>query len=268
MSVAYNQKLNGRAERRNRTHIEAPGQAKYSDLGHKISWGRSTVNSCLYTRTVSFQHTPGNITPYDKVFDMRHAISHCVCISDRNVSCKVSWWKLSQIRDKAKEWSTYRLWRRSIYVVVDMSRKKLRTWQHNFIREQIVQQYSLDSPVEFRTKLQTPASLMTTRLTRLTKRGNKQSTSSVEVWGTDPTRCPNESATRSSLPRSQMMHPDISKNLARQGLPVSIWQPILKSREWGSVASAGNTLFSGWTNVCGLVIIKATTSPIRTFFQR
>src|SRR5882724_9973142 len=93
-SVTHNPELNGRAERRKRTHIEgARTMIKVSDLRKDLSGEALLTHVYLCNRCPS-SILPNNVTPYEKVFGHAPFISHlCVfgskCyikIPDRNRS--------------------------------------------------------------------------------------------------------------------------------------------------------------------------------------
>jgi len=123
-SVTYNPELNGCSERPNRTHIEgARTMLKDLDLGKDL-WGKALsthiyIHNCFPSNTL-----PGNITPYEKVFGHAPSICH-LHVFRLKCFIKVPDETWSKLDDKAKECQLIGYKGDSIYMVVDMSQKKL-----------------------------------------------------------------------------------------------------------------------------------------------
>jgi len=126
-SVAYNPELNGRAERRNRTHIEG---ARDNDQRFEVGerpLGRSYVNHVYIRNRCPSSILPDNITPYEKVFNQPPSINQLTSLSGRNVLSKYLDETRSKLDDKARECRLIGFEGESIYVVVDAEKRKLRS---------------------------------------------------------------------------------------------------------------------------------------------
>src|SRR5882724_3622643 len=96
---------------------------KDSDLGKDL-WGEALsthiyIHNCCPSNTL-----PGNITPYEKVFSHAPSISHLNVFRSK-CFIKVPDETQSKLDDKAKECQFIGYEGDSIYMVVDMSQKKL-----------------------------------------------------------------------------------------------------------------------------------------------
>ena len=101
-SVAYKPELNRHAERRNRTHIEGERtMLKDSDLGKDL-WGEEISMHVYICNHCPSGILPGNITPYEKVFNQAPSISHLHVFGSKCFA-KVPDETRSKLDDKAKE---------------------------------------------------------------------------------------------------------------------------------------------------------------------
>src|SRR5882672_2729442 len=150
-SVAYSPELNGRAERRNRTHIEgARTMLKDSDLGKDL-WGEALSTHIYIRNRCPSSILPGNITPYEKVFAQMPCINH-LHIFGSKCFIKVPNETRSKLDDKAKECRLIRYEGDSIYVVVDADKKRLHSHNVIFIEGTATHSDSTRStPMEFQT---------------------------------------------------------------------------------------------------------------------
>src|SRR5882724_5810754 len=125
-SVAYNPELNGRAERRNQTHIEgAWTMIKYLKLGKDL-WGEA-MSTHIYIRNRCLSSIlPDNITPHEKVFNQLLSINHLRVFGSK-CFIKVPDETRSKLDDKARECRLIGFKGESIYVVVDVEKRKLRS---------------------------------------------------------------------------------------------------------------------------------------------
>src|SRR6266481_5957855 len=125
-SVAYNPELNGRAERRNRTHIEgARMMLKDSELGKDL-WGEAILTHVYLCNRCPSSILPGGITPYERVFGHAPSIVH-LCVLGTRCSIKVPDKHRTKLDDKARECHLISFEGESIYMVVNTDKRKLQS---------------------------------------------------------------------------------------------------------------------------------------------
>ena len=177
-SVAYNPELNGRAERRNQTHIEgAWTMIKYLKLGKDL-WGEA-MSTHIYIRNRCLSSIlPDNITPYEKVFNQPLSINHLRVFGSK-CFIKVPDKMRSMLDDKERECRLIGLEGKSIYIVVDAEKRKLRSQNIIFV-EGTSNRHNKNRPppLELATMEHTPDGE--------SEDAQKKQTRS-KVWGTNPT---------------------------------------------------------------------------------
>ena len=129
-SVAYNPELNGHAKRQNYTHIKGTRtMLKDSKLGKDL-WAKAiSTHIYIHNRCPSSILING-IMPYEKVFSHTPLIGQ-PCVFGSKCFIKVPDENRTKIDDKAKECQLISYEGDSIYVMVDVDKKKLRS--HNVI---------------------------------------------------------------------------------------------------------------------------------------
>jgi len=185
-SVAYNPELNGRAERRNRTHIEGTRtMLKDSELGKDL-WAEA-ISTHVYIRN----RCPSNIlingiTPFEKVFGQAPSIGHLRVFGSK-CFIKVPDQTRTKLDDKAKECRLIGYEGESIYVVVDAEKKKIRSRNVIFVEGDAHRRNNDDPPVlEFPNQESAHIEEMAGTEAEAEEKSKRRTRS--EVWGTDPVR--------------------------------------------------------------------------------
>ena len=128
--VPYNPELNSQAERWNRTHIEGV-RTMLRDLDvRKDLWGEVLSTHVYIHKWCPSSTLPGNIISYQKVFTQTPCIKPLHLFSSK-CFVKVPDETHSKLDDKAKEYCLIRYEGDSIYMVMDVRKKKL--CSHNVI---------------------------------------------------------------------------------------------------------------------------------------
>ena len=123
-SVAYNPELNGRAERRNRTHIEGTRtMLKDSQLGKDL-WGEAISTHVYIRNRCPSSILPNHITPYERVFGHSPSIGHLRVFGSK-CFVQVPDENQSKLDDKAIECRLLGFEGDSIYIVVTSDKKRL-----------------------------------------------------------------------------------------------------------------------------------------------
>jgi len=130
--VVYNPELNGRAERRNRTHMEgARTMLKDSQFG-KYLWGKAMLTHIYLLNRCPCSILPNHITPYERVFGHLPSIGH-LCVFGSKCFIKVPDETRTKLNYKALKCHLIGFEGDSIYVVVDPNKKRLQSRNVIFI---------------------------------------------------------------------------------------------------------------------------------------
>jgi len=133
-SIAHTPELNGRAERRNRTHIEGTRtMLKGSELGKDL-WGEALLTHVYIRNRCPSSTLPDGSTPYEKVFGHAPDIGHLRVFGSK-CYIKIPDETRSKLDDKARECRLIGFESNSIYIVVDPTRKRLRSSDVIFIED-------------------------------------------------------------------------------------------------------------------------------------
>ena len=183
-SVAYNPEMNGRAERRNRTLVEgARTMLKDSELGKDL-WAEAISTHVYIRNRCPSSILPNHVTPYERVFGLAPSINHFRVFGSK-CFIKVPDENRSKLDDKAKECRLIGFEGDSIYVVVDMDRKKLRTRNAIFVEGKAARNGNTGSSLEFPSQ---PANFNEENTGTSDESEEQRRRTRSEVWGTDPTR--------------------------------------------------------------------------------
>src|SRR5882724_4875498 len=185
-SVAYNPELNGRAERRNRTHIEGTRtMLKDSELGKDL-WAEAIATHVYIRNRCPSSILINGMTPYEKVFGHAPLISHLRVFGSK-CFIKVPDENRTKLDNKAKECRLIGYEGDSIYVVVDAEKRKLRSRNVIFSEGRAHRRNNEEPPVlEFPN--QESAQIKETTGTESDTEEKRRRRTKSEVWGTDPIR--------------------------------------------------------------------------------
>src|SRR5882724_9234832 len=157
---------------------------KDSDL-RKDLWGEALITHVyLHNRCLS-SVLPNNITPYEKVFRHPPFTGHLRMFGSK-CYIKIPDENRSKLDDKARECRLIGFEDDSIYVVVDPSRKKLRSHNVIFTEDQSNRNDKEGSPIEFPIQTTETSNEKDTHAENQEDMSRRRTRS--EVWGTDPTR--------------------------------------------------------------------------------
>ena len=182
-SVAYNPELNGRAEWRNRTHIEGTRTMLKDSVLGKDLWGEAISTHVYIRNRCPSSILPNGITPYERTFGHPPSIQHLRVFGSK-CFIKLPDETRSKLDDKAKECQLIGFEGDSIYVVVDANQKRLRSRNVIFMegvgsRSEKSEPHILEFPVHDSAHIEEVIN---------TEDDPKRRHTRSEVWGTDPIR--------------------------------------------------------------------------------